>query len=59
MQDEMSAAFKNLQAELTEKRIPWRSVVTEIWHRLLAEYLRMKLGQALDKADQEVSFSIC
>lgn len=55
----MSAAFKNLQAELTEKRIPWRSVVTEIWHRLLAEYLRMKLGQALDKADQEVSFSIC
>ncbi|CAG9535403.1 unnamed protein product [Cercopithifilaria johnstoni] len=53
-EDEVSAAFKKLQAELTEKEIPWRSMVAKIWHRLLAEYLRMKLEQALDKADQEM-----
>ncbi|KAL3982502.1 hypothetical protein ACH3XW_47420 [Acanthocheilonema viteae] len=54
VEDEVSVAFKKLQAELTEKEMPWRSVVTKIWHRLLAEYLRMKLEQALDKVDQEM-----
>lgn len=49
--------MKKLQTELNEKEIPWRNMVAKIWHRLLAEYLRMKLEQALDKADQEVSFS--
>ncbi|EJW81430.1 hypothetical protein WUBG_07665, partial [Wuchereria bancrofti] len=53
-EDEVSATLKKLQTELTEKEIPWRSVVAKIWHRLLAEYLRMKLEQALDKADQEM-----
>ncbi|KAM3725594.1 Mechanosensory protein [Dirofilaria immitis] len=52
-EDEVSA-LKKLQAEFTEKAIPWRSIVAKIWHRLLAEYLRMKLEQALDKADQEM-----
>uniref|UniRef100_A0A8R1XTD3 Uncharacterized protein n=1 Tax=Onchocerca volvulus TaxID=6282 RepID=A0A8R1XTD3_ONCVO len=53
-EDEVSAALKKLQAELTEKMIPWRSMVAKIWHRLLAEYLRVKLEQTLDKADQEM-----
>uniref|UniRef100_A0A1I7V9P0 DUF4378 domain-containing protein n=1 Tax=Loa loa TaxID=7209 RepID=A0A1I7V9P0_LOALO len=53
-EDDVSAALKKLQTELTEKAIPWYSMVTKIWNRLLAEYLRMKLEQALDKADQEL-----
>uniref|UniRef100_A0A7I4KJL1 Bm4614 n=1 Tax=Brugia malayi TaxID=6279 RepID=A0A7I4KJL1_BRUMA len=53
-EDEVSAALKKLQTELTEKEISWRNVVAKIWHRLLAEYLRMKLEQALDKADQDM-----
>lgn len=57
IQDEVSVFFKKLQAELAEKETLWRIMVAKIWHRLLAEYLRMKLEQALDKADQEVSFS--
>uniref|UniRef100_A0A915Q133 Uncharacterized protein n=1 Tax=Setaria digitata TaxID=48799 RepID=A0A915Q133_9BILA len=55
-EDEVSAALKKLQAELIEKEIPWRSTVAKIWHRLLAEYLRMKLEQALDKADEEAIY---
>ncbi|VDK71191.1 unnamed protein product [Litomosoides sigmodontis] len=53
-EDEVSVFFKKLQAGLTEKEIPWRGMVAKIWHRLLAEYLRMKLEQSLDKADQEM-----
>lgn len=38
------------------KEKTWRPVVIKLWHRLLAEYLRNKMENELDKADKEVKF---